>query len=96
MTDATQIKRALIRHPGLSRLAVIAALLLLWEVAARWWIDPTFLSPPSKIVAGLGDLFNTKGIPAALQITAWELAVAFCRCSSCISASDPRRKSPSA
>ena len=77
MTDLAQLKRSLIRHPGLSRLAVIAALLLLWEVAARWWIDPTFLSPPSKIVAGLGDLFNTKGIPAALQITAWELAVAF-------------------
>src|SRR5205814_6338878 len=34
-------------------------------------------SPPSRIVASLGDLFNTRGVPAALQITAWELAVAF-------------------
>jgi ABC-type nitrate/sulfonate/bicarbonate transport system permease component len=77
MTDAAQIKRAFIRHPGLSRLAVIAALFLLWEVAARWWLDPTFISPPSKIVASLGALFNTKGIPAALQVTAWELGIAF-------------------
>jgi NitT/TauT family transport system permease protein len=77
MTDAAHIKRVVIRHPGLSRLAVIAALFLLWEIAARWWIDPTFLSPPSRIVASLDDLFNTRGVPAALRITAWELAVAF-------------------
>ena len=36
-----------------------------------------FLSPPSRVVASLGDLFDTKGVPAALQITFWELAVAF-------------------
>ena len=56
---------------------VVAALFLLWEVAARWWIDPTFLSPPSRVVASLGDLFDTQGVPAALRITFWELAVAF-------------------
>jgi NitT/TauT family transport system permease protein len=41
------------------------------------WIDPAFLSPPSEVVASLGELFGTKGIPAALRITFWELAVAF-------------------
>ncbi|MEX2036423.1 MAG: ABC transporter permease, partial [Xanthobacteraceae bacterium] len=56
---------------------VLAALFLLWELAARWWIDPDFLSPPSQVLASLGELFETQGVPAALQITLWELAVAF-------------------
>ena len=65
------------RHPAIARLMVLAALFLLWEVAARWWIDPDFLSPPSQVLASLGELFETQGVPAALQITLWELAVAF-------------------
>ncbi len=52
-------------------------LFALWEIVARAWIDPTFLSPPSRVLASLGDLFDTNGIPAALRITFWELAVAF-------------------
>lgn len=71
------LKRTLLRHPGLARLAVVAGMFLAWEIAARWWIDPAFLSPPSKVVASLGELFATKGVPAALRITLWELAVAF-------------------
>jgi NitT/TauT family transport system permease protein len=77
MSEPQTLKRALIRHPGLARLGVVAALLLLWEISARLWIDPAFLSPPSEVVASLGELFGTKGIPAALRITFWELAVAF-------------------
>ena len=72
-----QLKHFFIRRPGLARLGVIVALFLLWEVAARWWIDPMFLSPPSKVVASLGALFETRNVPAALQITFFELAVAF-------------------
>jgi len=67
----------LLRHPALARLCVVAALLVLWEVAARWWVDPIFLSPPSRVVASLGELFETRGVPAALRLTFWELAVAF-------------------
>jgi NitT/TauT family transport system permease protein len=74
---ARQLKHFFIRRPGLARLGVIVALFLLWEAAARWWIDPMFLSPPSKIVASLGALFATKNVPAALQLTFFELAVAF-------------------
>src|SRR5882757_4811646 len=74
---ARQLKHFFIRRPGLARLGVIVALFLLWEAAARWWIDPMFLSPPSKIVASLGALFATRNVPAALQLTFFELAVAF-------------------
>ncbi len=63
--------------PGVARLLVIAALLIGWEIAARWFVDPLFLSPPSRVIASLGALYATDGVPAALQITLFELAVAF-------------------
>jgi ABC-type nitrate/sulfonate/bicarbonate transport system permease component len=68
---------ALVRRPWVARLLVIALALLLWEIAARWFVDPLFLSPPSRVVASLGALFETRGIAAALQITLFELATAF-------------------
>jgi ABC-type nitrate/sulfonate/bicarbonate transport system permease component len=77
MSDALRLQRTLMRHPGLARLAVVAAFLLLWEIAARLWIDPAFLSPPSRVVASLGALFETQGVPRALGITLWELGIAF-------------------
>src|ERR1700752_971605 len=72
-----QPARMLRRHPGVARLLVVAALVLLWEISARWWIDPIFLSPPSQVVAGFGETIGTPGVPAALRIPFWELAVAF-------------------
>src|SRR5262249_23262590 len=36
-----------------------------------------FLSPPSHVFASLPALFETRGVPAALRVTFWELAVAF-------------------
>jgi len=71
------LMRVVRRHPAIARLAVIAALLLLWEIAARDWVDPMFLSPPSRVIGSLGAVFRTPGVPAALQITFFELAVAF-------------------
>jgi NitT/TauT family transport system permease protein len=71
------IKRYLLRHPGVTRFGVVVAMVVLWEVAARWWIDPLFMSPPSRVVASLPEMFDIKGIPGALRVTFWELAVAF-------------------
>jgi ABC-type nitrate/sulfonate/bicarbonate transport system permease component len=71
------VRALLLRHPAAMRLVVVAALFLFWEVAARWWVDPMFLSPPSKVVASLGAVLDTPGVPAALQLTFVELAVAF-------------------
>jgi ABC-type nitrate/sulfonate/bicarbonate transport system permease component len=72
-----RVGRVLRRHPGIMRLAVIAALFVLWEVAARYWVDPMFLSPPSRVIGSLQAVIDTRGVPAALRITFWELAVAF-------------------
>ncbi len=77
MQRATGIHRTLARHPGVARLAVVLLLILIWEIAARWYIDPLFLSPPSKVIASLATVFRTRGVPAALQVTFWELSVAF-------------------
>jgi ABC-type nitrate/sulfonate/bicarbonate transport system permease component len=65
------------RRPWIARVAVIAALFVLWEVAARWLVDPLFLSPPSQVIASLDKVFSTRGVPAALQVTLFELTVAF-------------------
>jgi NitT/TauT family transport system permease protein len=62
---------------ALARLAVIALLLAVWEIAARGFVDPLFLAPPSWVVAGLGRVFATNGVPAAVGITLVELVVAF-------------------
>jgi ABC-type nitrate/sulfonate/bicarbonate transport system permease component len=67
----------MMRRPWVARLGVIVLLFALWEIAARWWIDPMFLSPPSRVFASLQTVFETRGVPAALRLTAWELAVAF-------------------
>src|SRR5215469_11715736 len=79
MAAATPGRRfaVLARRPWLARLVVIAALLALWEIAARWFVDPLFLSPPSVVIASLDKVFGTRGVPAALQLTMFELTVAF-------------------
>ncbi len=72
-----RVARLFRRHPGIVRLGVVAALFVVWEVAARWWVDPMFLSPPSRVIGSLQSVFTTPGVPAALRITFFELAVAF-------------------
>jgi len=73
---ATRVRQAL-RRPWVARIGVIILLFLLWEVAARWWVDPMFLAPPSRVFMSLSAVFDTRGVPAALRITFFELAVAF-------------------
>jgi ABC-type nitrate/sulfonate/bicarbonate transport system permease component len=52
-------------------------LVRLFVIAARRWVDPQFLSPPSRVVLSLRSLFGTEGVPTALWITLWEVALAF-------------------
>ncbi len=66
-----------VARPAVARLAVIALLLAIWEIAARGFVDPLFLAPPSRVVAGLGSVFATAGVPAAVGITLVELVAAF-------------------
>jgi NitT/TauT family transport system permease protein len=59
------------------RLGVVLLILVVWEIAARFVVDPMFIAPPSRVVASLGAVWNTSGVPAALRLTLFELAVAF-------------------
>ena len=68
---------AWLRRPWLARMGVIIVLFGLWEIAARWWVDPMFLSPPSRVFMSLARVLDTRGVPAALRITFWELGIAF-------------------
>jgi ABC-type nitrate/sulfonate/bicarbonate transport system permease component len=70
-------KNGLLRYPGASRLAVIFALLGVWEITARFFVDREFLSPPSVVLTSLGDVVGTPGVPEALWLTLYELAIAF-------------------
>jgi NitT/TauT family transport system permease protein len=67
----------LLRHPGVARLGVVILILIGWEIAARFVIDPLFIAPPSRVLGALGTVWNTAGVPAALRLTLFELAVAF-------------------
>ncbi len=67
----------LLRHPGVARLGVIVALFVVWEIAARWAVDPLFLSPPSRVISSLGTLLQSAGVAQALALTFWELSAAF-------------------
>jgi ABC-type nitrate/sulfonate/bicarbonate transport system permease component len=64
-------------HPGYSRLLIVVAFLLLWEVLARAFGDPLFVAAPSQVIAGLRPLLATAGVPEALWVTTSELAFAF-------------------
>jgi NitT/TauT family transport system permease protein len=67
----------MLARPGLARLGVIALLLGIWEIAARFYVDKMFLSPPSSVFTSLQTVLLTPGVPAALRITFFELFVAF-------------------
>ncbi len=72
-----RLRQFLLRHAGVVRLGVVVLLLIAWEIAARWFIDPLFISPPSRVLLSLGSVWHTTGVPAALRLTLFELAAAF-------------------
>jgi NitT/TauT family transport system permease protein len=77
MGQAAARVQKLAHSPGVARLAVIALLLGIWEIAARFFVDPMFLSPPSRVFTSLGAVWSTRGVPSAVGITLFELVVAF-------------------
>lgn len=68
---------ALLLRPGMGRVATVAAFFLLWELVARFMVDPRFMAPPSAMLAALPGLFQVRGVPAALATTFGELVASF-------------------
>jgi NitT/TauT family transport system permease protein len=71
------LKRWLLSHPGAVRVAVIVVLLAIWEFAARFLLDRDFISPPSVVLMSLGGMLGTPGVPKALGLTLYEIAIGF-------------------
>jgi ABC-type nitrate/sulfonate/bicarbonate transport system permease component len=67
----------MLARPGLARLGAVVLLFGIWEIAARFYVDRMFLSPPSIVFSGLYQVLATPGVPAALRITFFELSIAF-------------------
>src|SRR6267142_1172638 len=44
-----RFKRWMLARPGVARLGVIVLLFIAWEIAARFFVDKIFLSPPSPL-----------------------------------------------
>ena len=61
-----QIQAFMLPRPGLARLGVIVLLFGIWEIAARFYVDKMFLSPPSNVFTSLQNVLMTNGVPAAL------------------------------
>jgi NitT/TauT family transport system permease protein len=66
------------RHTGLMRLAILVAVLALWELYARTLGDPAFISPPTRIVETLfGKILVEDKVRTAVLLAFVELAIAF-------------------
>lgn len=62
----------------LTRWASVIVLLLLWEVGARLFGNPLFISPPSRIIQAFFDtIVVDPRITAAIGLTVFEVAVAY-------------------
>lgn len=72
-----RFKRWMVARPGVARLGVIALLFIAWEIAARFFVDKIFLSPPSIVFTQIHTVFETAGVPNALRVSAYEIVVAF-------------------
>jgi ABC-type nitrate/sulfonate/bicarbonate transport system permease component len=74
---ARRVKRWMLARPGVARLGVIVLLFIVWEIAARFFVDKIFLSPPSLVFTQIHTVFETAGVPNALRVSAYEIVVAF-------------------
>src|SRR5215510_7506157 len=69
-----RFKRWILARPGVARLGTIALLFIAWEIAARFFVDKIFLSPPSLVFTQIHTVFETTGVPNALRVSASKIA----------------------
>jgi len=62
---------------GMTRLLVIAGLVIFWEVGVRLGGDPLFMAPPSETVVALVGLASNVPVLNAIGTTLYELVIAF-------------------
>lgn len=62
---------------SLARVALLLAVLALWQIAAGRWVDPLFISRPSDIWAQLRDWFADGTLATNTVLTVEEIALGF-------------------
>ncbi|HET6741282.1 MAG TPA: ABC transporter permease [Kribbella sp.] len=62
---------------SLARIAVLVAVLVLWQIAAGRWVDPLFISRPSDIWAQLRDWIADGSLATNTVLTVEEIALGF-------------------
>ena len=63
---------------NLSRVAILAFLLLIWEVSARFaWVNPFITSSPSRIAKTIADLYKNGSLFYHVGTTLWETLAGF-------------------
>jgi ABC-type nitrate/sulfonate/bicarbonate transport system permease component len=65
------------RRPALARLAVVAALVIAWEIVARRFGNPLLVAPPSATLVATVGLLRDPDVVRALLAALAELAAAF-------------------
>lgn len=74
---ASDFRPAITVPPVVARLGVIALIVLVWELSARFVVDPMFLSPPSIVLLSIRPMLAEPGVLDAILGAAYQLAVAF-------------------
>jgi len=66
-----------VAKPGGTRLLIVIAFFIVWEVGVRFFGDPLFLSPPSEVLHGFFILLGEPKVIAAVTLTFWEIFIGF-------------------
>ena len=77
MRSRSPLTGLMARYPRSAQLLTIVLFLALWEIAARFFVDKMFLSPPSRVYGEISRVIGTKGLPQALGVTLYEVSFAF-------------------
>jgi ABC-type nitrate/sulfonate/bicarbonate transport system permease component len=65
----------MIRSPRLAGVALLVALLLLWQVSAQWWVDSSNWPPVTEIVHALVAGLRSGELAQVFGSTLWRMAV---------------------
>jgi ABC-type nitrate/sulfonate/bicarbonate transport system permease component len=71
------LRETMRRRPGVVRLVVFLAVVVLWEIAGHTILDPHFLSPPSAIFQAMPRVLGDAGVQKAIWASFYELVLAF-------------------
>jgi len=70
------VKNLRLPSAGVTRIALVAVVLVIWQIAAPYG-NPLFICPPSSAIIAIGHILSNPAVRGALFTLAWELGTAF-------------------